>query len=409
MRKILVFLMIFLIWFLSGDIFQKYYVPKLNPISSYEFLQDSELWKLLIILQQLKTEFYSEEDISSKLSVDNIIKNVVSSLGDEHTEYMNKEETKEFNEVLSWNFEWIWTTIEKTNSWILIKSVLPNSPAEKSNLKDWDIITKVDWKSIIDLSIIDSISKIKGPDGSEVSLTISRNWSGTLEKTVTRWVVDVPTTISEIFSIDNKKIGYLSLSIFWDKSIDDFENSLKKLKDTDWLIIDLRDNWWGYLNSAIDIISHFVEPNKVVVTMKYKDKTNNIDYTSFKQDTFYDKPLIVLINWNSASASEITAWALKDYKKAIIVWDTSYWKGSVQEPIEFIDWSLLKVTIAKWFTPKDVNIDKKWIEPDVKVSLSEEDIINNYDKQLEKSKEIMKYFINNKDIDKTINKFIKKG
>jgi len=409
MRKILVFLMIFLIWFLSGDIFQKYYVPKLNPISSYEFLQDSELWKLLIILQQLKTEFYSDEDISQKLNVDNIIKNVVASLWDEHTEYMNKEETKEFNEVLSWNFEWIWTTIEKTNSWILIKSVLTNSPAEKSNLKDWDIITKVDWQSIMDLSIIDSISKIKGPDGSEVSLTISRNGSWVLEKTVTRWVVDVPTTTSEIFSIDNKKIWYLSLSIFWDKSIDDFENSLKKLKDTDWLIIDLRDNWGWYLNSAVDIISHFVEPDKVVVTMKYKDKTNNIDYTSFKQDTFYDKPLIVLINWNSASASEITAWALKDYKKAIIVWDKSYWKGSVQEPIEFIDGSLLKVTIAKWFTPHDVNIDKKWIEPDIKVSLSEEDIINSHDKQLEKSKEIMQYFIQNKDIDKTIKKFIKKG
>jgi carboxyl-terminal processing protease len=180
----------------------------------------------------------------------------------------------------------------------------------------------------------------------------------------------------------------------------------------------LRDNWWGYLQSAVSILSDLVENDKILVTTKYKDIFSNISYPSINNWDEYKWKIVILINENSASASEITAWALKDYKKAILVWKKSYGKWSVQKPFDLSDWSMLKLTVAKWFTPNDNNIDWEWIMPDIEVDFKKEDYTPEewkeeqfvpYDRQLEVAKEVLKEFIKDDAYRLTIDKFLEKN
>jgi carboxyl-terminal processing protease len=140
-------------------------------------------------------------------------------------------------------------------------------------------------------------------------------------------------------------------------------------------------------------LSNLVEDDKTLVVTKYRDLFSNVSYPSINNWNIYEWKIVVLINENSASASEITAWALKDYSKAILVWKKSYWKWSVQKPFDLSDWSMLKLTIAKWFTPEDINIDKEWIIPDIEIWFEKEDFENSYDRQLETAKEVLNVFI----------------
>ena len=203
--------------------------------------------------------------------------------------------------------------------------------------------------------------------------------------------------------------------MFWEDTAREFKKTLDKNINSEWLIIDLRDNWWWYLQSAVSILSNLVEDDKTLVVTKYKDLFSNISYPSINEGNIYKGKIVVLINENSASASEITAWALKDYNKAILVWQKSYWKGSVQKPFNLTDWSMLKLTIAKWFTPNDVNIDHEWILPDINVNFKKEDYTPEewkeidfvpYDRQLEVAKEVLNVFIENNAYKLSIEKYL---
>lgn len=195
--------------------------------------------------------------------------------------------------------------------------------------------------------------------------------------------------------------------MFWENSSEEFEKALDKFKNKDWIIIDLRDNWWWYLQSAVQILSNFIENWKTLVETKYRNSLQNNKYLSLNYDKPYNWKIVILINWNSASASEITSLSLKENKKAILVWEKSYWKGSVQEPFSLDDWSLLKLTIAKWFVPNHKNIDWIWIQPDVKVDFTKQDYKNLFDRQLDVAKKVLKDFINLDDIAKVKEKWSK--
>jgi carboxyl-terminal processing protease len=201
--------------------------------------------------------------------------------------------------------------------------------------------------------------------------------------------------------LDNN-VGYIILSIFWEKSGDEFRQALTDMngKNIKWLIIDLRDDWGWYLETAVSVLSNFIEKDKVLVVTKEKNPLNNRSYFSYWSN-FKKIPVVVLINWNSASASEITAWALKDYNLAILVWEKSYWKWSVQEPFVLSDWSEIKITVAKWYTPLDHLIDWIWINPDIEVLYKKEDYDKKYDRQFEEAKNILSKFIETGDINKT--------
>lgn len=223
---------------------------------------------------------------------------------------------------------------------------------------------------------------------------------------MTRKKIDIPSVEGKI--IEGTSIGYITLSIFGEKTADDFYKTLTDLEDQKikGLIIDLRDNGGGYLETAVSILSNFVEKDKVLVTTKEKNPFLNRSYFSYG-NTNKPLPIVILINENSASASEITAGALKDYNLAILVGQKSYGKGSVQQPFDLSDGSEMKVTVAKWYTPKDYGIDKVGIKPDIEVKFLSEDYEKKYDRQLEESKKVLLQFIKTGDKQKTVDEYLK--
>ena len=428
-KNIITFLLILSFWFLGGNIFEKYrdwslsiYLNKENLSKSYlikndttKILSNWKIWfdsngtdldfkKLSKLYALIHDNFYSSSgSIDKNTLLDSSIKGLVDWLGDKHTEYMSTQETKSFKDILNWDFEWIGAVIDKNDKGVVIASILKGSPAEKSKMQNGDIIIKANESDLQDLSLSDAISKIKWPKGTNVTLTFLRKGEDKpLMKDIIRDKIQIPSVETKDFTGSYDNIWYISLNIFWENSAKEFKVALDSLNDKDWIILDLRNNWWGYLESAVAILSNFIKNWDTVVTTKFKDSSKNVSLKSSNSWNIYDKPIVILINENSASASEITAWALKDYKKAILVGRKSYWKWSVQEPYTLEDWSLVKITIAKWYTPNDKNIDKEWIVPDVEQKISKENIDANYDSQLNKAKEILSSYTKINDYDKTI-------
>lgn len=400
---------------------------KSNGIISVLKDENLDLTKFWEVYNIMKINSYDIESVKKEKLIDSTIKWLVDWLWDKHSEYLNKNETEKFNEVLSWDFEWIWAVVEKNEIWVLIERLIKWAPAIKSWLKAWDIIIKANNIELKDLSLYDAVDKIKWPSWTEVILELIRPWElSHLKISVIRERIKIPSVDSKLIKWTN--IWYISLNIFWEDTYLEFDKALKKLYDTDWIIIDLRDNWWGYLQSAVFILSELIEDGKTLVVTKYKDLFSNIVYPSINDWNIYKWKIVVLINENSASASEITAWALRDYKKAIIVGKKSYGKWSVQKPFDLKDWSMVKITIAKWFTPNDINIDKEWIIPDIEVWFEKQDYdleeckkswvcdknmpieeFEFYDRQLEEAKNVLNIFIENNAYKFSIDKYLEEN
>ena len=406
---------------------QKVYVKKImkTDLNLFEIKkQDLDLKKFWEVYSLLKDKYYSLDWVKKQDLVDWAIKWLVDAIWDKHSEFMNTKEAKSFNEALSWDFEWIWAVVETTPIWVKIDRILKGSPAKKYGLLKNDIITEANWNKLEWLNIWEAVEKIKWPAWTKVKLKILRVWEKEiLEKEVIRAKIKIPTVETKDFK-NNKDIWYIALNMYGQTSSEEFKKALNQMKNKKWIIIDLRDNGGWYLTAAVEILSNFVENWKKLVVVKWKNILENQAYNSAWIGDKYLGKIVILINWNTASASEITAWALHDYKKAILVWEKSYGKWSVQEPFGFSDWSQIKFTIAKWFTPNDINIDKDWIKPDIEVKFKKQDYdleeckkvwkcdknmkqedFKFYDRQLEKAKEVLNNFIKVWDFEKTINKF----
>lgn len=367
-------------------------------------------WKTYSII---KHDYYDLDWIKKEDLVNWATKWLVDALWDKHSEFFSKKDNEEFEKMLSWDFEWIWAVVDKLDFWVKIDRVLKWSPAEKFWLLKNDVITKANWEELKDLSLFDAVAKIKWPAWTKVDLEILREWEKeAINIEVIRKKIKIPSVEEKYFKDDN--LGYIAVNIFWENTSDDFRKSINNLswKNVDWLIIDLRNNWWGYLESAVSILSEFIEKWKLVVTTKYKNKLFNEPYFSTNIWWVFNKKIVILINGSSASASEITSLALKEYNKAILVGEKSYWKWSVQKPYNLWDWSMVKITIAKWFSPEDKNIDWIWINPDIEVKIKKQDYdleecikiwkcnkdlkqkdFEIYDRQLEEAKKVLKDFI----------------
>lgn len=406
--KVLVFLTslltFFSLWVYLSDKIDGFYVKnilkiektnkieKKNNFFKNERKDDLDLENFWVVYDLIKTKYYWIDWLDKKDLVDWAIWWLIDSLWDKHSEFMTTEETKKFNEVLSWDFEWIWAVVRKTPIWVEIERIIKWSPAKKHWLKEKDIILKANGEELQELNLYDAVDKIKWPAWTKVVLTILREGEADfLDIEVIRAKIKIPSIDSKIFEEEN--IWYIEINMFGQNTSKDFERELSKMKEVPWLIIDLRNNWWWYLQSAVDILWNFIEEWEILVTTKYRDSFFDIAYKSVNFGEKYNKEVVVIINWSSASASEITAWALRDYNKAIIVWEKSYGKGSVQQPFDLDDKSMVKLTIAKWFTPKGVNIDEEGITPDIEVNFEKEDFENDYDRQLEEAKKILIDFI----------------
>ncbi len=375
--------------------------------------KDLDMTKYWEVYNLIKLHNYNHSWIEKSELIDSSIKWLVEGLWDKHSEFLTTEQTVKFNNVLSWDFEWIWAVVEKNELWVSIERIIKWSPAKKYWLKSGDIIIKANDHELEWLDLYDAVDFIKGKARTKVMLEIIRPWENNILKIeVIRQKIKIPSVDSK--ELKEGKIWYIAINMFWEDTSREFRKELEKYMDTKGIIIDLRDNWWWYLQSAVSILGNFVEEDETLVTTKYKDIFSNIRYPSINENSVYKWKIVVLINENSASASEITAWALKDYNLAILVWKKSYWKWSVQKPFTLSDGSMLKLTIAKWFTPNDINIDHEWIIPDIEIDFEKEDYtpiewkkeeFEFYDRQLETAKEVMSVFIENDAYKLSIDKY----
>lgn len=295
---------------------------------------------------------------------------MVSAAGDPYTIYMSASEAKEFQGDLEGTFQGIGAELGKKDDKLTIVSTLDNSPAQKAGLLSGDIIAKVNGDDSVDWAIDKAVSKIRGEKGTTVKLTIVRG-AETKEFTITRDEITDPSVKSEI-TADN--IGIMRISRFGQSDTFDLARLAAqdfKSKNVKGVIIDLRGNGGGYRDAAVDIAGLWMN-NKVVMTERTNGKVTETLKTG-NNAILADVPTVVLINGGSASASEILAGSLKDNDAATLLGEKSYGKGSVQSIEQLSNGGVLKVTVARWYTPNGKNINKEGITPDVEVKVSEAD------------------------------------
>lgn len=345
----------------------------------------AEFWKVWKILSN---EYVDETALDRQSMVYGAIKGMVGSLKDRHTVYMTPEETKGFNQSLDGTLDGIGVELMVEDQNLVIASFLKTSPAEKAGLQIGDIIYKIDGNSAQEMTIGEAVLKIRGEKGTKVILTILRKErEEPLEIGIVRDTLNIDSV-----SMEDKGEGLFIVSInqFNENTKAEFESKVNELllKNPKGLILDLRNNGGGYLHTAVDVLSAFLEENAEAVSIQ-KRKSKEILKVSGKPQ-LPALPLVVLINGNSASASEIVAGAIQDYKRGILIGTQSYGKGTVQEVDELSDGSSLRLTIAKWFTPKGKNIHKTGLKPDIVVKISEEDFKEDKDPQLNAAREYLK-------------------
>ena len=309
---------------------------------------------------------------------------LVEAAGDPHTAYMDPDETKEFDKSLSGQIGGgIGAEIGLRNNKPTIIKPLENSPAQKAGIKAGEVIVKVNDEASSDWSVEKVVSKIRGEVGTSVKLTLLSDGK-TREVSVVRQNIVSPAVESEI----DGEIGILKVNRFGDDTVslsrkyasEFVEKGVKKV------ILDLRNNPGGTVGAAQGLLGIWLD-NQIAMTER---RGSEIVKTLRTTGTpiLGNMKTVVLINGNSASASEITAGALREYGKATLVGQKSYGKGSVQIVLGLPGGSQMKVTEARWYTPKGKNIDKTGIEPDVKVDLSSDDVNNNVDPQMDKAKSL---------------------
>ena len=309
------------------------------------------------------------------------INTMVASLNDPYSRYMSKQEYLEQNNSINSKITGIGVNIASVAGKIRIENVMEGTPAQFANLLPKDIILSIDGKNVNGLSLSEVANLVRGPENSFVNITILRN-NDKLSKRVMRKEIKIKTVKSSVL---DKNIGYIQITSFIGSTTpNEFLEALEKTKNTQGLILDLRGNTGGLLPNAVFIANLFIPKGNIVSIVG----RNGYKYDINAQDTEFGvkKPTVVLVDGNSASASEILSGALKDYNKAKLLGTKTYGKGMVQKIIPMPNETGINLTVAKYLTPKGTDINKKGITPDIKVVLSIQDVKNNNDAQLQAAK-----------------------
>ncbi len=353
--------------------------------------KDVDLSEFWLVWNTLENNYLDPSKFDNKEQINGAIKGLVNSLGDDYTVFMTSEELGKFEESMSGQFQGIGAEIDKKDKQIVIVSPLKGSPAESAGLETGDIVFKVNDENTFNWSIEKAITKIRGPKGEKVNLTILREGERKpLEISIVRDDIKLPTTKFEMVGTE-KDIAHISIYQFGNTLDSDFKEILQEvlLESPKGIIMDFRGNGGGLLDACIRLISEFIESKPVVKTSGRKFGDNG-ELLSGRDGSFLDVPLITLIDKGSASASEIFAGAIQDYRRGVVIGETSFGKGTVQNLIPLgNNGASLKVTIAQWLTPLGKSIQKKGITPDITVDLKENEPTKDYDPILEKAIEVM--------------------
>lgn len=343
----------------------------LNKGKNY-FVLSKELAKFVDAYDAIVNNYYKEVD-KDKL-VESAINGMVSSIGDEYTSYSDKDVTDNFNEAVNGKYMGIGALIMKSENDLVIYKVFEDSPSYRAGLKDGDIILKLDDKDTKDMSVNDIARIVKNDDNKEVKLLVKRGEEN-LDITIVKDMVELPVVSGKVINHNDKKIGYISLSIFSSVASEQFNKQLVKLEKEgiSGLVIDVRGNSGGYLTTVTDIASYFLKKGDIIYKLEVNDK---VTVRKDKTKESRDYPVAVLIDKNSASASEILASSIKESYNGYVVGTNSYGKGTVQQTLVLSDGSMIKYTIEKWLTPLGNWINEEGVVPTNYVELSSEYLNN---------------------------------
>jgi carboxyl-terminal processing protease len=334
-------------------------------------------------------KYVDENKLDPQKMVYGAIKGMIGSLGDPYSGFMDPQEAKNFNTDLEGSFEGIGAELGMKDNVLTVIAPIEGMPAQTAGLRSGDKIFKINGELTSDISIDEAVKKIRGPKGTEVTLTIVREGdSKTQDIVIKRDTIEVK---SVIYEKKEGNIGYIRITKFAEDTSKEFNKAAATaIADGDkGIIIDVRNNPGGFLNVAVEIASKFVPKDEVVVW----EQSRNGDKNAFKAlggDSMSELPVVVLINEGSASASEILSGALRDDKHNKLIGKKSFGKGSVQQLEQLSDGSSLKITIAKWLTPSGQSIHQVGLSPDIEVDYTEDDYNNQRDPQLDKALEEIK-------------------
>lgn len=357
---------------------------KICPPEEIDFSLFWEAW------DKLQEKFANKEKFDIQEMIYGAISGMVKSLEDPYTTFLNPEDTKRFIEDVKGTFEGVGMEIGMKKGQLQVIAPLEGTPAQKAGVLAGDKIIKVDDTLTLDITLDEAVNLIRGPKGTEVTLTIYREeWGATKEIKIVRRVIEIPSLKWEII---DENIAHLKLYHFSEKASFDFREAAIEIlaSPCQKIILDLRNNPGGYLEVAQDVAGWFLERGQIVVIEDFGRETEQKIYKAKGNASLVEYPIVILINQGSASGSEILAGALQDNRGIKLIGEKSFGKGSVQELERLREGSSLKITVAKWLTPKGELITDKGLEPDIKIEMTEEDYEEDRDPQLNKAIEIIK-------------------
>ncbi|NQT73312.1 MAG: S41 family peptidase [Chloroflexi bacterium] len=336
-----------------------------------------EVWSIIL------DDFVGSEALDDEALTEAAIRGLLESLEDPYTVYLDPEYAEISREELEGGITGIGAAITIRDNMLTVVMPLDSSPAEKAGIKSGDKILEVDGESTLEMSLVEAMLKIRGEEGTKVKLSVLHMDEETpVYIEIVREKIDVPSVYFEMIADD---IAHISITSFTGRTDSEFEASLSDALEqgSSGIILDLRNNYGGLVDSAVNVVSEFVEEGIVVYAMDNEEARR--DWSMTKGGIALDISLVVLTNANSASASEVVAGALQDYDRATLIGTTTYGKGSMQHVLYLSNGGALHVTFAKWYTPDGRQIHDKGIDPDIEVEVTSEDIENGRDPQLERA------------------------
>ena len=356
----------------------------------------SLFWK---VWNDLEAKYVDKPKLDTQAMVYGAIQGMVNSVGDPYTVFFPPTQAKQFSDEISGAFGGVGMEVDIKDNVLTVVAPLPDTPAAKAGILTGDKILKIDGKPTAGLSADEAVSTIRGKIGTKVTVTIAGSDNKQRDVTMTRETIKVPTVVWKMINQNGKNIAYIQAYEFNDNIVSQFKTAVDAIENSnpkaDGIIIDLRNNPGGLLDSAINIAGYYVQKGQPVVSEVFGDGTKNV-YTSDGTAELAKYPTVILVNGGSASASEILSGALHDDAHIKLIGEKTFGKGVVQELENLDAGSSFKVTVARWFTPAGINIQKQGIEPDISVPLTDDQKKNiifgdlSTDPQLQKALDVLK-------------------